>query len=71
MEPDSVEIAVAEVFDLLRWSVFEDASKIFVADDAERPNPDLSPFVGHGIAEKAAIETPRHHIVLTIEILDE
>lgn len=67
----SVETSMSEAFDRLRWSVFEEVSKILVADDTERPNPELSPFVSHPIATEAASEIPLHEIAFSIEILDD
>jgi hypothetical protein len=71
MATDYVETAMAEAFDLLRWSVFEDVPNILVTDNAEQPSPNLSSFVGHPIATEAATETPLHEITFTIETLDD
>jgi hypothetical protein len=57
-----IDTNMSEEFDRLRWSVFEDISKIQVADDSESIEPELSPFLGHPVASEPATEDPLDEI---------
>ncbi|CAG5179354.1 uncharacterized protein ALTATR162_LOCUS9179 [Alternaria atra] len=57
-----INTTMSEEFDRLRWFIFEDTSKVQVADDSESIEPELSPFLGHPIASKSATEIPLHEI---------
>ncbi|KAF2132464.1 hypothetical protein P153DRAFT_429593 [Dothidotthia symphoricarpi CBS 119687] len=67
----TAETSMSEVFDLLRGSVFEDVLNILVANNPDRPNPKLSPFISHRIAAEAASDTPLREISFSIETLDK
>lgn len=45
-----IDTDMSDEFDRLRWSVFEDISKIQVADDSEGLGSEQSPFLGQSIA---------------------
>jgi hypothetical protein len=66
-----IDTSMSEEFNRLRWSVFEDISRIQVADDPDSLSPNLSPFLGHLIASKTATQDPLYLIALIIETIEE
>jgi hypothetical protein len=63
--------AMSEEFNRLRWSVFEDITKIQVANDPDGITPHLLPFLGHPIASEAASQDPLYEITFCIDALEE
>jgi len=64
-------IPLNDAFERLRWSIFEDVSKILVLDEPETRNPGLSPFEGHTIAAESASEIPLTEIAFSIDELNQ
>lgn len=64
-------IPLNEAFERLRWSVFEDVSKILVLDEPETQETGLSPFEAHTIAAEPASEIPLSKIAFSIDELNE
>jgi hypothetical protein len=72
MSTTNVTTAMSDAFARIRWSVFEDISKIRIdRDDEENSHAELEPFIGHPIGAEAASEVPLHEITLSIVALDE
>jgi hypothetical protein len=71
MAVSEIDTAMSDEFDRLQWSVFDDISKIQVANNSTSLTPDLLPFVGHPIASEAATQDPLHEIAFCIEALEE
>lgn len=69
-EPEVIKTTInRDAFWRLRWSIFEDTSKIQVMDDPESPNPSLLPFLGHPVAAEPATAIPIHEMFLTINAM--
>jgi hypothetical protein len=64
-------IPLNDAFERLRWSIFEDVSRILVLDEPESRSPGLSPFEGHTIAAEPASEIPLTEIAFSIDELNE
>lgn len=71
MDFGTVETAMSDAFNRIRWSVFEEVSSICVVDDPNSLTPRLSPFLGHPIAAEAASVIPLREMVFCIQILME
>jgi hypothetical protein len=63
---DRGAISMNDVFNRLRWPIFEDISNIRVLDGPKISNPDLLPFVGHAIATEPASQIPLTEIAFLI-----
>jgi hypothetical protein len=62
---------MSDEFGRLRWSIFDDVSKIRVEDDPDNIDTELLPFWDHAVASKAATEYPLHEISFSISDADE
>lgn len=67
MACSEIDTTMSEEFDRLRWSVFEDISRIQVADDSES----IEPFLGDPIASEPATEDPLHEIAFCSDDLQD
>jgi hypothetical protein len=54
MAVSEINTTMSEEFDRLRWSVFEDISKMQVADDSASITPNVLPFLDHHVASESA-----------------
>lgn len=71
MTVSEIYTTMSEEFDRLHRSVFEDISRIQVADDPTSITRNLLPFLHHQIASESATEDPFHEITFCVETLQD